>query len=33
MGRSADALYRALSRIRHALHECIEKNLQEDGAV
>jgi len=33
MGRSVDALYKALSRIRHALHECIEKNLQEEGAV
>jgi len=33
MGRSVDALYKALSRIRHALHDCIEKNLQEEGAV
>jgi RNA polymerase sigma-70 factor, ECF subfamily len=33
MGRSVDALYKALSRVRRALHECIEKNLQEEGAV
>jgi RNA polymerase sigma-70 factor (ECF subfamily) len=33
MGRSVDALYKALSRIRHALHECIEKNLHEEGAA
>jgi len=33
MGRKVDAFYRALSRIRHALHECIEKQLQEEGAV
>ena len=33
MGHSVDALYKALSRIRHALHECIEKKLQKEGAV
>ena len=33
MGRSVTALYKALSRIRYSLHECIEKNLQEEGAV
>jgi RNA polymerase sigma-70 factor (ECF subfamily) len=33
MGRNVNALYKALSRIRHALHECIEKKLQEEGAV
>jgi len=32
-GRSVAALYKALSRIRHSLHECIEKNLHEEGAV
>jgi RNA polymerase sigma-70 factor (ECF subfamily) len=33
MGRNVNALYEALSRIRHVLHECIEKKLQEEGAV
>jgi len=33
MGRNVAALYKALSRIRHSLHECIEKKLQEEGAV
>ena len=33
MGRSVTALYKALSRIRHSLHECIEKTLQQEGAV
>ncbi len=33
MGRSVAALYKALSRIRHSLHECVEKNLQEEGAA
>lgn len=33
MGRSLDALYKTVSRIRHALHECIEKNLREERAV
>lgn len=32
-GRTAAALYKALSRIRHSLHECIEKNLQEERAI
>lgn len=31
-GRTAAALYKALSRIRYSLHECIEKNLQEERA-
>jgi len=33
VGRKVDALHRALSRIRHSLHECIEKKLQKEGAV
>jgi len=32
-GRSVAALYKALSRIRHSLHKCVEKNLQEEGAT
>lgn len=27
--RSVDAVYRALSRIRHSLHECVSRSLQE----
>lgn len=32
-GRSVAALYKALSRIRHSLHECVEKNLPEEGVA
>lgn len=29
IGRSADAVYRALSRIRHALHLCVSRSFSE----
>jgi RNA polymerase sigma-70 factor, ECF subfamily len=31
-GRSADAVYRMLSRVRHALYECVEQSLSPHGA-
>lgn len=30
MNRSIASLYKALSRIRHALHDCVEKKIQEE---
>lgn len=32
-GRSADAVYKALQRIRHALQDCIERALREEAAT
>ena len=32
-GRSIASLYKMLSRIRHALHDCVEKKLQEEKAI
>jgi RNA polymerase sigma-70 factor (ECF subfamily) len=31
LGRSADAAYRALSRIRHALHDCVSQALASEA--
>jgi len=31
LGRPADAVYKSLQRIRHTLHECIEKTLRAEG--
>jgi len=30
MGRSIASLYKALSRVRHSLHDCVEKKIQEE---
>ena len=30
-GRTVEAVYRALSRIRHALHECVTRTLERTG--
>ena len=32
LGRSVQAVYKALSRIRHSLHDCVSKALAEDGS-
>lgn len=31
LGRSADAVYRALSRIRHTLHDCVTQTLLQEN--
>ncbi len=31
LGRGADAIYKSLQRIRHALHQCIERKLQTES--
>jgi RNA polymerase sigma-70 factor, ECF subfamily len=31
VGRSADAVYKALAKIRAALHECVERTLAREG--
>ncbi len=32
LGRSVQAVYKALSRIRHSLHDCVSKALAEHGS-
>ncbi len=31
VGRTVEAVYRALSRIRHALHECVNRSLMQES--
>jgi RNA polymerase sigma-70 factor (ECF subfamily) len=31
LGRSADAIYKALARIRRALHDCVERTIAAGG--